>query len=615
MARRRGEVTYEVHVLQGGRWQMQARYQEWQMDPAIDDARNLDRLPGIECVKVVKEEYDDDEGLSKETIIYQSGAGRSGRSGGGGSSAASSSSSSDWDDFDDESGGGRSRRRSGGKRGADGFGDDPDDFDDFDDIDGGLKRKKKQKSGNGGTAVQVLVKILLITLLSVAIAAALTGIAFTMLGGVGIKASVKTNLLSALFVGSFLLSLGSIGIPYMRKISFGGSKRPKPPAKTNKPARRSAGPAKPARTAKKKQSDDDIDALFAKAEANLKDDADDEPFEAPQDVPEAPEESVEQPGGLSAAAEKQRQFALQFLNSSLSQLSDEHKKMESFHKFGVNLFMAGACENLGEKRGLEPAEVEAILSECVQVMGFKESDATGFAGKYEEYLLNDARYMQMFQSGRNAMNTFRGDEEAGLKHLNQAMREWNKPKTREEVQGPVTVLFTDIAGSTAMTQQLGDAGAQQVVRAHNRVVREALTQYGGREIKHTGDGIMASFSTTSNGVEAAIMMQRGVVAHNTANPNLPLHLKIGINAGEPISEDNDLFGTTVQMAARIVDKAQADQIFVSEIVRGICAGKPIRFTNRGAYDMKGFDDGVVLYEALWQEPQQAAEAPAAAAQS
>jgi class 3 adenylate cyclase len=221
----------------------------------------------------------------------------------------------------------------------------------------------------------------------------------------------------------------------------------------------------------------------------------------------------------------------------------------------------------------------------------------------------------MFQSGRNAMNTFRGDEEAGLKHLNQAMREWNKPKTREEVQGPVTVLFTDIAGSTAMTQQLGDAGAQQVVRAHNRVVREALTQYGGREIKHTGDGIMASFSTTSNGVEAAIMMQRGVVAHNTANPNLPLHLKIGINAGEPISEDNDLFGTTVQMAARIVDKAQADQIFVSEIVRGICAGKPIRFTNRGAYEMKGFDGGVVLYEALWQETQQAAEAPAAAAQS
>jgi len=71
-----------------------------------------------------------------------------------------------------------------------------------------------------------------------------------------------------------------------------------------------------------------------------------------------------------------------------------------------------------------------------------------------------------------------------------------------------------------------------------------------------------------------------------------------------------LFGTTVQMAARIVDKAQADQIFVSEIVRGICAGKPIRFNNRGAFEMKGFDGGVVLYEVVWQT--EAAAAPAAA---
>ncbi|MGY8991216.1 MAG: adenylate/guanylate cyclase domain-containing protein, partial [Rhodospirillales bacterium] len=229
------------------------------------------------------------------------------------------------------------------------------------------------------------------------------------------------------------------------------------------------------------------------------------------------------------------------------------------------------------------------------------------SGKYEEYLLNDARYMQMFQSGRNGMNTYNTDPEAGIKHMKQAIEGWNQPKTKEEASGPVTVLFTDIAGSTAMTQELGDAGAQEVVRAHNRVVREALTQHGGREIKHTGDGIMASFSTTSNGVKSAMMMQRGCVEHNAAHPNLPLRLKIGINAGEPISEDNDLFGSTVQMAARIVDKAQADQIFVSEIVRGICAGKPIRFNNSGAFEMKGFDGGVVLYEVVWQNEQAAAQ--------
>ena len=145
----------------------------------------------------------------------------------------------------------------------------------------------------------------------------------------------------------------------------------------------------------------------------------------------------------------------------------------------------------------------------------------------------------------------------------------------------------------------GDAVAQQVVRAHNRIVREALTKYTGKEIKHTGDGIMASFSTTSNGVAGAMEIQVETAKHNVNNPDLPLHIKIGINAGEPISEDNDLFGSTVQMAARIVDKAKADQIFVSEIVRGICAGKEVKFENRGPYEMKGFEDPPILYEVVW----------------
>ena len=88
---------------------------------------------------------------------------------------------------------------------------------------------------------------------------------------------------------------------------------------------------------------------------------------------------------------------------------------------------------------------------------------------------------------------------------------------------------------TAITQALGDAGAQQVIRGHNRVVREALSQWSGKEVKHTGDGIMASFSRTSDSLDAAIQMQRECEVFRQQNPDLPLRLKIGINAGEPIS--------------------------------------------------------------------------------
>ena len=110
---------------------------------------------------------------------------------------------------------------------------------------------------------------------------------------------------------------------------------------------------------------------------------------------------------------------------------------------------------------------------------------------------------------------------------------------------------------------------------------------------------MASFNQASEAIEAAMMIQRGVAAHNIADPTLPLQLKIGINSGEPIQEDNDLFGTMVQLSARIVDKAKGNQILVSETVRGICAGKSYRFEARGAFPMKGFTGELNLYDVKW----------------
>src|SRR5262249_33870854 len=122
----------------------------------------------------------------------------------------------------------------------------------------------------------------------------------------------------------------------------------------------------------------------------------------------------------------------------------------------------------------------------------------------------------------------------------------------------------------------------------------------GKEIKHTGDGIMSSFANVANSVEAAIYIQRKV-AEDNASSKIPLGVKIGINAGEPIVEDDDLFGTTVQLSARIVDKASNYQIFVSETVKGICQGKAISFTPRGTREMKGFKEPIALYEAVWQQ--------------
>ena len=167
--------------------------------------------------------------------------------------------------------------------------------------------------------------------------------------------------------------------------------------------------------------------------------------------------------------------------------------------------------------------------------------------------------------------------------------------------GLVTILFTDMESSTALTQQLGDEGAQVVRRAHNEIVRGALGEHDGREIKHTGDGIMASFASARSALECSIAIQRGVAAHLEEHPDSPLGVYVGLNAGEPIAEEQDLFGTSVDLAARICDHAEPGQIVASNVVRELAAGKQFLFSDLGETELRGFEDPVKLWELRWRE--------------
>jgi class 3 adenylate cyclase len=167
--------------------------------------------------------------------------------------------------------------------------------------------------------------------------------------------------------------------------------------------------------------------------------------------------------------------------------------------------------------------------------------------------------------------------------------------------GLVTILFTDMESSSALRQRLGDAKAQELVHTHNAIVRDALKAHGGSEIKHTGDGIMASFSTASGALECSIAIQRGVAAHVEQHPDAPLGVYIGLNAGEPIAEERDLFGTSVDLARRICDQADPGQIVVSDVVRQLAMGKGFLFSDRGDVVLRGFEDPVRLYEVSWRD--------------
>ncbi|MCH7488837.1 MAG: adenylate/guanylate cyclase domain-containing protein, partial [Chloroflexi bacterium] len=151
-----------------------------------------------------------------------------------------------------------------------------------------------------------------------------------------------------------------------------------------------------------------------------------------------------------------------------------------------------------------------------------------------------------------------------------------------------------------LTQRLGDAKARDLLREHERMVREALKAHGGSEVKTMGDGFMTSFGSATKALECAIAIQRAFAEHNESADE-PIKVRIGLNAGEPIAEDEDLFGTAVNMAARICSKADGGQILAPIVVRELVAGKGFLLSDLGETEMRGFEDPVRLYDVRWRE--------------
>jgi class 3 adenylate cyclase len=178
------------------------------------------------------------------------------------------------------------------------------------------------------------------------------------------------------------------------------------------------------------------------------------------------------------------------------------------------------------------------------------------------------------------------------------------------------ILFTDLADHTAMMQRLGDARGREVLREHERITRETLAANGGTEVKAMGDGFMASFGSAQKALECATALQRAFASREQGTGKtgqgpdsalvpgslfpVPIRLHIGVNAGEPIAEDDDLFGSSVILAARAASKATGGQVLVTNVVRELVAGKGFVFADAGEFEMRGFEDPVRLYELRWQ---------------
>lgn len=162
-----------------------------------------------------------------------------------------------------------------------------------------------------------------------------------------------------------------------------------------------------------------------------------------------------------------------------------------------------------------------------------------------------------------------------------------------------TVLFTDIEGSTSLAAEGGDEMLVHVLHIHNRIVREALKRFQGREVKHTGDGILASYRSVVRAVECAIHIQRAFAAHNADGATPPIRVRIGLAAGEPVEHSQDLFGSTVNLAARLCSRAEPGSILVAHAVRELCLGKSLQFDDQGETGIKGFSSPLRVHSVQW----------------
>lgn len=650
---------YEVYYFQNGRWHVHARYEAEEREIAIEEAVSVESKLGYPA-RVIRETFYSDTNTTEETVTYQgtkaksiadadsmfgpqqqAGTGPGARGAPAPSGRASGRGSAGRDAGGRGSSGG-GRERAGSHRGSGPAKAPPKPVD---------PEKQRRRSKAKNAIVVLLTGTLLSMFVSVVGSIAVTLMLFQMVE-TGMIPSGNRN---ALVFGTFLLLFLGTGFLYFnkhfnlvalfRKPAGARQKRGPPPKAAHKaprgpvetdfesPAKASKSPADIDldQLAERIKQDDDEDADVSAGPKSLDDDGFDSGVDTKsenkpkkdekkdkkkeaakkkeEDRRKKEEEQKAKEAEKRKAAQKKKQKGpadeikpdfLKFLTDAVTSIQAEHPHLNTFSKFGMNLYMCGACSTICSAKGLSNDDMQTLLIEGLGLIGTNAARAKSFCDEIPTYGGNP-RYAGMIQAGSQAMTNFMGGQSNPNSGLSALLTEWNLPEKRPSVPNMFTFLFTDIVGSTAMTQRLGNVGAQKAVRAHNDAVRGAIQQFNGREVKHTGDGIMATFPDGPSAVGASIQMLQGIQSHNQADPNTTVEIRIGINTGEAVEEENDFFGQAVQTTARICDKAADGHAWVSEVVVEACKGQKYKFLPRGEFEMKGLEKPKPLFEIAWTD--------------
>ncbi len=177
-------------------------------------------------------------------------------------------------------------------------------------------------------------------------------------------------------------------------------------------------------------------------------------------------------------------------------------------------------------------------------------------------------------------------------------------------RGVVALLFTDLVSSTELLGRLGEDAAEELRRTHFSLLRRAVAESGGEEVKSLGDGLMVAFTSPLDALGCAVAMQRAIAHHNQVDPSRSLGVRVGLHAGEPVQEEADFFGTTVVVAKRLCDLAEGGHILASELIAGLVGARGgFRFLPVGRLNLKGLSEPTPTVMLDWEPVDAAPPAP------
>ena len=272
-------------------------------------------------------------------------------------------------------------------------------------------------------------------------------------------------------------------------------------------------------------------------------------------------------------------------------------------------------DNQGGQQKLESLITASLPSEiATSALQWLRKTNTSYKGLFARWV-SDARtsenVLELLTTSKMPFQELRGETPAleGVSAGDQVLEalstvteaERTRAQQLASIEGTVSIMFTDLEGSTELLTRLGDEENQELLRTHNNIIRQHLADHAGYEVKSMGDGFMIVFSSARRAIACAVDIQRSLHEFNQNHADRQLKVRAGLNVGETIKEEEDFFGTAVVLAARIMARASGEQILVSELLRKLAgSASGFQYIDYGWQQLKGFSDEEHLYEVDWR---------------